>query len=134
MTLLGVSNEPLITGDAWTWWQGKRLRYNLTLAAAGWVAYGLGVGLNYAAGHPIWESWRGGLSMTIFLGVVWLVIMGFANVAFLLGPAIESWARPKDLGRYRRTAWTMGLWGSAAVPFIFPTVQFAALVGHGYIV
>ena len=134
MTSIGYTQNQIFSGDAWTWWQARRLRYNLVLAAAGWIAYGLGVGLNYAVGHPVWQDWRGGLGMTIFLGVVWLVIMGFANVAFLLGPAIESWAKPKDVAGYRRTAWTMGLWGSAAVPFLFPVVQFAMLVSHGYIV
>jgi hypothetical protein len=69
--------------------------------------------------------------MTMFLGIVWLVVMGFANVAFLLGPAVEGWVKPADLGRYRRTAWTMGLWGSAAVAFIFPAVQLAMLIAHG---
>src|SRR5438270_13544013 len=75
--------------DAWTWWQARRLRYNLALAAAGWVAYFLAVGLNYAFRHPVWRDAGGAVGMTLFLGTVWLVVMGFANVAFLLGPAVE---------------------------------------------
>ncbi|HEV2530273.1 hypothetical protein [Phenylobacterium sp.] len=122
--------DGFFASDAWTWWQARRLGYNLTLAAAGWIAYGLAVGLNYGFGHPVWKDWRGGLGMTIFLGIVWLVVMGFANVAFLLGPAVEGWVKPADIARYRRTAWTMGLWGSAAVAFIFPAVQLAMLIAH----
>ena len=114
--------------DAWTWWPARRLRYNLTLAAAGWIAYGLALALNYGFGHPVWRDWRGGLGMTIFLGTGWLVVMGFANIGFLLGPALEGWARPADLNGYRRAAWTMGLWGSAAVAFVFPAVQLAMLI------
>jgi hypothetical protein len=124
------SETGFFASDAWAWWQARRLRYNLALAAAGWVAYGLAVALNYGFGHPVWEDWRGGLGMTIFLGTVWLVVMGFANVAFLLGPAVEGWVKPTDVALYRRTAWTMGLWGSLAVPFIFPLVQLAMLIAH----
>jgi hypothetical protein len=68
--------------------------------------------------------------MTLFLGIAYLVVMGFANIAFLLGPALEAWAKPSDLGRYRRTAWRMGLWGSAAVPFLFPAVQLSLLIAN----
>ena len=119
------------SGDAWTWWQARRLRYNLTLAAGGWIAYAVAVGLNYAFHHPVWRDWRGGLGMTLFLGAVFLVVMGFANVFYLLGPAVEAWVKPADVGRYRRNAYAMGLWGSLAVPAIFPLVQLSLLVAHG---
>src|ERR1051326_2920870 len=90
------------SSDAWIWWQARRLRYNLTLAGGGWVAYGAALALNYAFGHPVWRDWRGGLGMTLFLGTVYLVVMGFANVCYLLGPALEGWTKPIDVARYRR--------------------------------
>ena len=121
---------PFITGETWTWWQARRLRYNLTLAAGGWVAYGLAVGLNYAFGHPVWKDWRGGLGMTLFLGTVFLVVMGVANVCYLLGPAVEAWIKPADVGRYRRNAFAMGLWGSLLAPATFPLVQLAMLIAN----
>ena len=130
MASLDRAHDSFFASDAWSWWQARRLRYNLILAAAGWIAYGLAVGLNYAFSHPVWKDWRGGLGMTIVLGLVWLVVMGIANVAFLLGPAVEGSVKPADLAGYRRTAWRMGLWGSAAVPFLFPAVQLAMLIGH----
>jgi hypothetical protein len=120
----------LFSGDAWDWWQARRLRYNLTLAGGGWACYGLAVALNYAFGHPVWRNWRGGLGMTIFLGTVFLVVMGIANVCYLLGPAVEHWMQPAEVGRYRRTAFSMGLWGSLGVPALFPLVQLAMLVAH----
>ncbi|MFL5296370.1 MAG: hypothetical protein ACJ798_08315 [Phenylobacterium sp.] len=129
-SLDSARDHGFFSGDAWDWWQARRLRYNLTLAAGGWAAYGLAVGLNYAFGHPVWKDWRGGVGMTIFLGTVYLVVMGFANVFYLLGPAIEGWARPADVAGYRRTAYAMGLWGSLIVPAIFPLVQIAMLVAH----
>lgn len=131
MSLL-ESTQPtgFFTGDAWDWWQARRLRYNLTLGAGGWIAYGLAVALNYAFGHPVWHNWRGGLGMTLFLGTGFLVVMGFANIFYLLGPAVEGWARPADVDRYRRNAFAMGLWGSLIVPFTFPMVQLAMLIAH----
>ena len=130
-SLDSARHDDFFDDDAWSWWQARRLRYNLTLAVGGWVAYGLAVGLNYAFGNPLWKDWRGALGSTIFLGVGYLVIMGFANVCYLLGPAVEGWARPADIVRYRRTAFAMGLWGSLLVPATFPLVQMAMLIAHG---
>ncbi|WP_297696614.1 hypothetical protein [Phenylobacterium sp.] len=129
MASLDAAREPgFFASDAWTWWQARRLRYNLTLAAGGWAAYALAVALNYGFGHPVWKSWRGGLGVTLFLGTAYLVVMGAANVCYLLGPALEGWARPADVDRYRRTAFSMGLWGSLIVPFSFALVQLALLI------
>jgi hypothetical protein len=126
-----VQGNSFFDGDTWLWWQARRLRYNLTLAIGGWTAYGLTVGLNYAFGHPVWRDWRGGLGMTLFLGVAYLIVMGAANVLYLLGPAVESWVRPRDVDRYRRNAFAMGNWGSLIVPFSFPLVQLAILIAQG---
>ncbi len=130
MTLTGTSSTDFFSGDSWSWWQARRLRYNLILAAGGWAGYALAVGLNYAFGHPVWKSWQGGLGMTLFLGTVYLVVMGVANVCYLLGPAVEAWVRPADIDRYRRTAYAMGCWGSLAVPAIFPLVQLSMLISQ----
>ena len=129
-SLDSAHTNPFIPGETWTWWQARRLRYNLTLAAGGWACYAAAVGLNYAFGHPVWKDWRGGLGMTLFLGTVFLVVMGFANVFYLLGPAVEAWVRPADVAGYRRNAFAMGLWGSLLVPALFPLVQLAMLIAH----
>jgi hypothetical protein len=129
-SLDSAQHNDFFSGDTWSWWQAGRLRYNLTLAAGGWVAYAVAVGLNYAFGHPVWRDWRGGLGMTIFLGTIYLVVMGVANVCYLLGPVVEGWVRPADVERYRKHAFAMGLWGSLAVPAVFPLVQLAMLIAR----
>ena len=128
MTSLGTASE-FTVDDAWTWWQARRLRFNLTLAAAGWLAYGLAVGQSFVLGKPMWQSPVGAFSMTLFLGAGYLVLMGFANVAFLLGPTVEGWIRPTGVSAYRRTAFAMGLWGSFALPFALPLANLALLIG-----
>jgi hypothetical protein len=130
MTLTDSAPGGLFSGETWNWWQARRLRYNLTLAAAGWLCYGAGVGLNLAFGHPVWKDWRGGLGMTIFLGTAFLVVMGFANICYLLGPAVEAWVKPTDVDRYRKAAFAMGFWGSLLVPAIFPLVQLGVLLAN----
>lgn len=132
MTLTGTTAQPFFTPDGWSWWQARRLRYNLVLAAGGWAGYALAVGLNYAFGHPVWKDWRGGLGMTLFLGTVYLVVMGFANVCYLLGPALERGVEPAGLERYRKNAWAMGTWGSLAVPATFPLVQLSILIANSH--
>jgi hypothetical protein len=125
-----VQGNGFFGGDTWAWWQARRLRYNMMLAGGGWAAYGTAVGLHYAFGDQVWRDWRVGLGMTIFLGVGYLIVMGVANVFYLLGPAIEAWVRPPDIDRYRRTAFTMGAWGSLIVPFCFPLWLFAILIAR----
>lgn len=129
-SLDSARSNSFFSGDAWDWWQARRLRYNLTLAAGGWVCYALAVGLNYAFDHPVLKNWRGGLGVTLFLGAVFLAVMGVANVCYLLGPAVEGWIRPTDVDRYRKNAFAMGLWGSLVVPALFPLVQLAMLIAH----
>ena len=127
-SVLSRTSEPFLD-DRWTWWQARRLKYNLALGAAGWTAYGLGLVLFYAAGQPIWRNWQGGLATTLFLGVIFLVLMGVANVCYLLGPFGEAAMKPADVPRYRCTAYAMGFWGSVALPFVFPVVSGCSLLG-----
>ncbi len=114
--------------DAWAWWEARRLRYNLALGAAGWAAYGLNAALFYGFGRPIWMNWRGGVSMTLFLGIGFLMVMGVANVCFLLGAIVESMVAPAEREAYRKRAYRLGLWGSIALPFVFPLVNFCMLL------
>jgi hypothetical protein len=123
-------SQPMIPGDAWAWWQARRLRYNIALASAGWAAYGLDIALFQLFGRPAWRDWQGGLSMTLFLGVGFLVLMGAANICYLLGPLVESLVRPQDIARFRRTAYAGGFWGSVALPFVFPAVNLCMLIGQ----
>ncbi|HZZ36545.1 MAG TPA: hypothetical protein VFE03_12525 [Caulobacteraceae bacterium] len=120
------------TGEGpWTWWQARRLRYNLALAGAGWAAYGLALALFAAFGKFPWRTWQGGVSMTLFLGTLFLIVMGAANVCYLIGPALEAWMRPAEPERYRKTAFALGFWGSIALPFAFPAIILAMLIGGG---
>jgi hypothetical protein len=127
MTRTAQDAPPLV--DAWAWWEARRLRYNLALAAAGWAAYGLMLLVLLAAGRQPWIDWRGGLAMTLFLGTLYLLLMGAANVCYLAGVALEAWMRPADPARYRARAYRLGLLGSIALPFAVPAINLAMVIG-----
>lgn len=121
------SDGPVEPG-AWAWWESRRLGYNLGLAAAGWAAYGVDVGLYYAFGQPIWSTWREAVALTLLLGAGFLIVMGAANVLFLLGAWTESFLAPPDVGAFRRQAYSLGFWGSVALPFVFPLLNLSFLI------
>ena len=129
MSELAIRDTPGIPDDVWAWWQARRLRYNIALAGAGWAAYLLTVGLHALFADPVWADWREALSVTVFLGALFLIVMGVANILYLLGPFGESVLRPADVGHFRRTAYAMGFWGSVALPFLFPLINLASLIG-----
>ena len=115
--------------DIWTWWQSRRLAYNLGLAAAGIAAYLVNVALARASGVPMWAGPQDAISTTLALGVAYLVVMGIANVCFLLGPLSEAVMRPADPRSFRRSAFAMGFWASIALPFAVPAITLAAWIG-----
>lgn len=123
------SGGPTVPEDIWAWWQERRLRYNVALAAAGATAYLLAVGLHYAFGDPVWSAWRDALGLTIFLGAAYLAVIGLANILYLVGPFGEAWLKPANVERFRRTAYAMGLWGSVALPFLWALFDLSFLIG-----
>ncbi len=122
-------NATSVPADVWAWWQGRRLGYNMALTAAGIAAYLLTVGLHYAFGDPVWADWRDALGATLFLGTAYLVVIGLANVCYLIGPFGEAWLKPADVERFRQTAYRMGLSGSVALPFLWTLFQLSFLIG-----
>lgn len=115
----------------WAWWEARRLRYNVSLAAAGWAAYGLTVALHYAFGDAMFDNWRLAVGVTMALGTGFLVLMGFANICYLAGATVESVVAPADRDGFRRGAYALGYWGSLALPFLFPLLNLAGLIAHG---
>ena len=130
MASLETLHADPLDDDAWSWWEGHRLRYNLVLAAAGWLAYAMAVIQAFALGRSMWASFGGAVSTTLFLGLTYLVAMGLANVAYLLGPTIEGWVRPAGVAGYRRAAFAVGLGVSCALAFALPLLRLADLLGY----
>lgn len=111
--------------EARRWWESRRLRYNLALAGAGWAAYAAFWLVLIGFGHAETVDIQLAVRMTIVLGVGFLVVMGVANVLYLLGVVVESLARPEDATGFRETFWNLGFYGSIALPFLFPLAFWA---------
>ena len=117
-------NADPISSDAWSWWEARRLRYNIGLAVAGWAAWGLFV-LEVLIAKPILLgrfSLDLSLSMTLGQGLAFLVIMAIANLCYLLGAASEMVVKPVDAAGYRKRMWGLGFWFSVALPFFYPAL------------
>jgi len=122
--------------DRRTWWGQRRLRYNLGLAAAGFVAF-----IAYAtvvslaplgtlspADDPPEVS---GLT-TAFQAVGYLIAMGIANICYGLGSLSERVLRPRDVMAFRRRAFAAGFAFSVALPFTIPVTVLVIVLRASY--
>ncbi|HEY6908256.1 MAG TPA: hypothetical protein VI356_02735 [Myxococcales bacterium] len=120
--------------DARAWWEARRKLYNMALVLAGLGAFACYAavlehfscsGVN-CAGNV--EDTEITLFTIFFQGLGYLVAMAVANVAFSLGAVTETFIRPKNAMRWRRTVFALGLAVSVALPFMVPVLvalQFA---------
>jgi len=114
--------------DSWSWWEARRLRYNMALILSGIAAYAICIGLFYAFGIDLMRDWRPATSMTIMAGVSYVGFMIFANLCYLLGPVTESLIRPQNAEAFRKRLFALGFWSSGLVPFTFPLIVLAGLL------
>ena len=123
--------SPPRANDTWRWWEGRRLRYNIGLALAGWAAWGvaataiwtLGANLPFETDNP-----EVTLFTILFQGTLYLLVMGAANLFYLLGPLSEAVLRPVDAEDYRKRMFGLGFWFSMALPFLFPALVLINLL------
>lgn len=118
--------------EAWRWWESRRLRYNIGLAMAGWIACGAFWAILFAySGDSAAYDIALVAKVTLAMGVGFLVIMVGANVCYLLGVAAELVFKPTDLETFRGRAWDVGYWGSLALPFLLPLGALALNMLYG---
>jgi hypothetical protein len=68
------------------------------------------------------------LFTTAFQAVVYLLMIGVANICYLAGPLCESLIKPRNVDRYRRLTFQLGFWFSVLLPLTIP-----ALVAWSYL-
>ena len=124
--------------SAWSWWEGRRLAYNIALFVTGWMGFALLLAFATAWDlRSLSNIWRDGMTeplvVTARMGLVYLVYMAAANLLFLIGPLLEVLLKPEPVAAYRGRAWTMGLVVSIGLPLIL-AVSLGLLMwdpGHG---
>jgi hypothetical protein len=115
--------------SAWKWWGSQRLRYNIVLASAGFVAFLLYVTLVWTFQEELPEA-----EVTAFIiafqALGFFALMLVANVCFFLGPISERLLRPNDVLKYRHNTFALGVWFSVALPFLLPATVVLTVVGR----
>jgi hypothetical protein len=111
------------------WWSGRRLRYNLSIAAAGLLSFILYAAIVWSFQDRLPEVEITAFTV-VFQAVGFLIAMAIANICYFLGPMSERWLQPGRLGAYRRRAYGMGLGYSLLLIFSPPAlVLYVARVG-----
>ena len=107
-----------------TWWEGRRLHYNIGLFLAGILAFVCYVVVCFTLLPRVLDASEIEFSgfTALFQGVCYLLLMGLANVCYFLGPLSEWIFRPRDVQRYRRLRYRIGFWFSVLLPFAIPTL------------
>ncbi len=111
------------------WWASQMPKYNLGLAVAGvlaFIAYVI-VGLGML---PPDEKFEVTAFTITFQGVGYLVMMAFANVCYLIGPASEIMLRPDDVSLYREKWYKLGCQFSFSLPFCVPALLLVVALLH----
>lgn len=111
--------------NAKSWWEQRRLRYNIGLVVAGVLAFVCYVG---AIDRGISAGAMPGAEITLFTTafqvIGYLFMMAVANVCYLAGSLSESLVKPTNLDRYRRVTYRLGFWFSVLLPFSIPALVF----------
>jgi hypothetical protein len=114
MTAIDAEAAP----SAWSWWEGRRLTYNLALFITGWVGFGL-----QAAALTLWSTVPTDLAyLALWQGLIYVFYMAAANVLYLLGAVVEAILKPRPVDAYRRHAWIMGTGLAVVLPVVVATV------------
>ena len=121
-----VADQNPPEASPWTWWEARRLGYNAGLFAAGWAGFGL-----QAGALALWADAMPDLvSIALWQGLIYLLYMAAANVAFLLGPTMEAVLSPRPIESYRAQALRLGSILAMGLPLIVAAV-FAVAIGWG---
>ncbi len=116
--------EPADSTSAWSWWEGRRLRYNIGLFLAGWAGFAL-----QAVALALWSTEPIDLAyLALWQGLIYVFYMVAANVAYLLGVFAEAIIKPRPLDAFRTYAWRLGFLAAIGLPLIVAAV-FAGAIG-----
>ena len=103
------------------WWARRRLRYNVSLACAGIIAFVCYAAVVFAFEDVIPDADINALTI-MFQGCGYLLVMGLANICFYVGPMSERICRPKRVERFRTVTYRLGYWFSMLLPFTVPAL------------
>jgi MFS family permease len=118
------SSKGLTTQSSFAWWESGRLLYNTGLVVAGIAAFICYVVVCFTLLPRVLPPSQIKVTpfTTLFQGVGYLFMMGFANVCYFLGPLSECLIRPLNVEQYRQICYRLGFWFSVLLPFSIPVL------------
>jgi len=107
------------------WWQKRRLRYNVSLATAGIVAF-----IFYVIfGELLVLDFEITLFTIGFQAIGYLFMMLIANMFYFLGPMIDKFFNKQNKPGFRSTLFLAGCIFSCALPFSIPILIIILYAG-----
>ena len=122
--------------DATAWWEKRRKLYNGALVVAGLGAFACYAAVldHFSCEGPDCRGSAEDTEITLFTiafqGAGYLFAMGVANVMFGLGAFSERIVLPKNVERWRRSCFLLGLSFSVALPFAVPVLVALRFAGR----
>ncbi|MDB6003016.1 MAG: hypothetical protein JWR15_3 [Prosthecobacter sp.] len=110
-----------LANASFQWWLSRLPKYNLGLIIAGVSAF-IAYVLIGAVLLPATEEFEVTFFTFLLQGFGYLIMMAFANVCYLIGPASEIMLRPDDVSKYREKWYKLGCQFSFALPFCVPVM------------
>jgi hypothetical protein len=120
-----AAKQRLITpAESRTWWEARRLQYNVGLLVAGAVAFLCYVVVWFTLVPWVFEASKISFPLftAVFQGIGYLLMMGVANLCYFLGPLSERVFQPSDAARFRRVCYRLGFWFSVLLPLALPAM------------
>lgn len=102
------------------WWNKRRIRYNIGLIKAGFLAFIFYALVVQFMIIPKDTNAEITLFTTLFQGIGYLFMMLIANLFYFLGPISENLIKPDNIDRFRERTFRLGYWFSFVLPFSIP--------------
>ena len=108
--------------SSWQWWESRRLRFNIGLIIAGFLAFILYLIVYFSYSNRIPMEIDMTIFTILFQSVAYFFYMLLANVLFCLGAISENLPRMRSIESHRKFAYTIGFFLSVSLPFLAPVL------------
>jgi len=106
------------------WWNKNRKKYNIGLLVSGFIAFLLYLCvIEFLIARKDF-NWNGEITLfnLLFQFFGFIILIGFANIFYFLGPLLEKSLNPTDKDKYRKITFNLGFWFSCFLPFVIPII------------
>jgi len=103
-----------------SFWENKRLKYNVGLIVAAMIAFIAYVILGSYLIAPYDHEFEITLFTTLFHGIHFIFVLGIANLFYNLGYYVDKHYNKGNSEIFRKRLFNLGFWFSVGLPFLVP--------------